>query len=322
MFRYTLIGCSAAIVLSSCSASQAPAVPAGRLASSITALRAQSGAETPHYRVTGPLLFATNFDGPVTVYDAVANNPRPIVTIHKGINQIAGACVDREGTLYVLSEFDGVSEYTLGTTKPFRKITEGIGQPSFCAIDPRGNLWVTNLSPANVSEYLKGASKPHFRITRGLVYPDGIAIDQAGNIYVGNLQPYASSNVQVYRRGKKRPFRTITDGVVWPVGIAIDPKGNLYVTNDHAPCNVEVYLPGQSHPYQTITVGIDGPTDVAFARNGRMYVVNEGGVGCTSSRKVPAINEFAPGGRTLLKRDITKALHNPLGVAYYPPALP
>lgn len=280
---------------------------------------------TDHYKVSGSLLFVTNADplyAPVTVYDAKKNNRRPIATISVGVNQPAGDCIDKDGTLYVASEFDGISEYTLGTTKPFKKITKGISNPAFCAIDKRGNLWVTNLAKIpNVSEYMKGATKPRLRITKGLVYPDGVAIDHTGTIYVVNLQPYSDSNIQVYERGSKSPSRTITDGITWPVGIAVDPAGNLFVANDVS-CNIEEYLPGQSQPYQTITTDIDGATDVTFARNGRMYVVNEGEENCTSNGPWPVILEFPRGKLSPSKREITKDLHVPLGAAYYPPARP
>ena len=335
--RRVLTSCVAAAILAGCGGPQplspAPNVLENGVQNRITMQRFTPSISAPpenrpdspdSYKVSGPLLFVTNFNStPVTIYDAKSNNRRPIAVITKGVNTPAGDCVDRDGTLYVASEFDGISEYALGTTKPLKKITKGISNPAFCAIDGRGNLWVTNMANVpNVSEYIKGATKPRMRITKGLISPDGVAVDHAGTIYVANLQPYATSNIQVYPHGSESPSRTITAGITWPVGIAVDPNGNLYVTNDNAPCNIEEYLPGQSQPYQTITTDIDGPTDVTFARNGRMYVVNEGTQNCTNNGPWPVILEFPPGKLTPSKRAITKGLHVPLGAAYYPPALP
>jgi sugar lactone lactonase YvrE len=338
--RYALSSCVATALLAGCGASQPPIGASAvfengaedRITmqrskpSRLALLEADPGAPDS-YKVSGPLLFVTNtngnsFRGGVAIYDAKARNGRPIATITKSVNQLAGDCVDRDGTLYVASEFDGISEYALGTTKPFKKITKGISNPAFCTIDGHGNLWVTNMARVpNVSEYLKGASKPRIRITKGLVDPDGVAIDHADNLYVVNLVPYGSSNIQVYPRGSRSPSRTITDGVTWPVGIAVDANGTLYVTND-VQCNIEEYLTGQSQPYQTITTDIDGPTDVSFARNGRMYVVNEGEQNCVSNGPWPVILEFPPGSVSPSKREITRGLLNPIGIAYYPPLLP
>lgn len=282
------------------------------------------------YKVSGPLLYVTNSDSPpydaVTIYQAKKNNPSPIAVINENLFQPNGDCVDADGTLYVANEpgssLGWVSEYALGKTKTLRVITQGINTPAFCAIDSDGNLWVTNIGGPTVTEYSKGSTTPRFTLRNGLTYPDGIAIDNAGNVYVGNLEPYGTSNVQVYPPGGTSPSRTITDGVVWPVGIGTDPNGTLYVTNDTPPCNIEKYRAGQSYPYQTISKDIDGPLDVSFAMNGRLFEVNAGVYGCASNGPWPVILEFRAGSLTPSKRMISNDLHNPTGVAYYPPLLP
>jgi hypothetical protein len=288
-------------------------------------------AETPDYKVSGPLLYVTNFDSPpydaVTIYDAKQNNPSPLAVINADTFEPGGDCIDANGTLYVEnnspSGLGWVSEYALGTTKTLRVITNGINGPAFCAIDGGGNLWVTNAGGSTVTEYLKGSTVPHFTLENGLTNPDGLAIDHVGTIYVGNLNvPYAKSNVQVYPRGSKSPSRTITDGIRWPVGISVDAQGILYVTNDVSPCNIEEYRAGESHPFRKITEDIDGPTAVTFAPSGRMYEVNAGRDGCTSNGPWPLILEFRPNTLSPTKRTIRSDLHVPLGAAYYPPSLP
>ncbi len=101
-----------------------------------------------------------------------------------------GACIDGQGTLYVANEPASgggwVSEYPLGKTTPSTIIRDGINEPGYCAIDAKGNLWVSNVYGPNVTEYLKGSKRPHTVITKGLVYPVGVAIDRSGNLYVGN----------------------------------------------------------------------------------------------------------------------------------------
>ncbi len=285
-------------------------------------------ASTPGYRASDSLLYVVNADaapyGGVSIYDAKVDDPSPVAVITQDLSTPVGDCVDADGTLYVTNEPGSgpgwVSEYPLGKTNPSKIITQGINTPAFCAIDSDGNLWVTNISIPDAVEYKKGSTKPNAIITDGLTYPDGIAIDQTGDLFVGNLEFYSTSNVQVYPPGSKAPSRTITDGVTWPVGIAVDAKGSLYVTNDNPPCNVEEYRAGQVHPYRSITDEINGPTAVTFAKNGWLYEVNEGTQGC--SGPWPTILEFPPGSMTPSSRTISNDLHNPLGVAYYPPKLP
>jgi hypothetical protein len=303
----------AAAMLAGCGAPQPPIGAPGAIPQSVV--------DAPDYKVSKPLLFVVNTDSfmyaPVTVYDATANNPRPIVFIKRGLVQPEGDCVDSAGTLYVTDyQANHVVEYLLGKTRPFKTISEGLNGPAFCAIDSQGNLWVTNLGGLTVKEYLKGSTEPHFTIEDGLTYADGIAVDQAGTVYVGNLQPYTSSNVQVYAPGKRSPSRTITDGVRWPVGIAVDANRTLYVTNYNAPCNIEEYRVGDSHPFRELTNGLLGPVNLTVTKTGWLYVSDSPVQGCAPPSSQAAILEFPPGSLKPLRREITRNLHYPGGVAY------
>lgn len=274
----------------------------------------------PTYKVPGPLLFVVNTDftlTPLGIYPAKGNDPKPIATISKDIDDSIGACIDSAGTLYVPnypnSGTGWVSEYALGQTKPLQVITKGMDAPAYCAIDASGNLWVTNIGGVNVVEYLKGSTKPHATITEGLTYPIGIAIDHAGNLYVANYLPYSGQNVQVYAPGSKSPSRTITDGVSFPEGIAVDAHDTLYVTTSALKGEIEEYRSGQSTPYRTITDKPSYPEGVVIDKNGWLYVAN----GDTES-----ILEFPPHSLKPSSREIAKGLFHPHGLAYYPPVLP
>jgi serine/threonine-protein kinase len=277
----------------------------------------------PSYKVTPPLLYATNYfnstnwDG-VTVYRAGAKNPAPLARISDGIELPVGACIDGQGTLYVISDTASrswVSEYTLGKTTPSRIITDGMNEASYCAIDGKGNLWVTNFYGPNVTEYLTGSKKPHAVITKGLENPIGIAFDPSGNLYVANFSrfyPYGVENVVVYGPGSKSPSRTITDGITSPRGITVDSNGTLYVTNLYQNTVAE-YRSGQDDPFQTITQAMDRPEDVTVDKKGTLYVSNIAN---------SSIVEFAPRSLTPLNRQISKGLYEPSGIAYYPAVLP
>jgi hypothetical protein len=321
--RYALASCVAATMLAGCGGSQPVAPNFSQQGSQITAV-VEPSSVTPAYKVSGSLLYVANVDldlTPLRVYDAKVNNPRPLATISKDIDNSLGACIDRDGTLYVTnapgSGSGWVSEYNLGETKPLRVITKGIGGPRYCAIDASGNLWVTNSSLDDIAEYVKGATKPYATITKGLTWPDGIAIDHAGNLYIGNLEPQSAPNIQVYPPGSKSPSRTITEGVAVPNGIAVDAQGTLYVTNDTSPGSIEEYRSGESKPYQTITEQLSFPADVVVGKNGWLYVANTG-----ETSNEMKILEFLPHSGKPSSKKITKGPFQPFGVAYYPPLLP
>ena len=301
--RHALTTCVAVAGLAGCGGSQPPLGAPGAMPQSSAATTRDTG-----YAHSASLLYVGNVSGydDVKVYLANGKDPTPMAVISDNLNTMTGDCIDGDGTLYVVNEPAGtgwVTEFTVGKTKSSKIIDKGINTPAFCAIDGKGNLWVTNIGGQNVTEYERGSTKPHTTITEGLFYPDGIAFDQSGNMYVANhftegTNGYLPGNVVVYPAGSKSPSRTITDGVVSPVGITVDATGTLYVTN-FTENNVQEYQSGQSQPYQTITQGIATPSAVTVDKKGYLFVTD------TDSS---AVVEFEPGSITPAKREISKGL--------------
>ena len=266
-------------------------------------------------------LFVTEYtSNTVLVYNASAKSPSPERQITIGVARPTGACIDGNGTLYVMNTQGWISEYPAGRNRPTRIIRKGLGEPVFCAIDSAGDLWVTDpyvfrykrRSGPSLTEYKPGSRKPETVVMNGLSNPLGVAIDQSGNIYVANRFSSSSGNVVVYAPGKKAPFRTITDGITSPVGIAIDATGTLYVANIFQNTVAE-FKSGASQPFQTITKGLSDPIGVSVNQRGWLYVVNSGS---------NSISEFAPGSLEPSKKQISKDLYGPEGSAYSPPVLP
>jgi len=315
---YAISGGVAFALLAGCGGSQPPIGAPGAMPQGL--MRSEAGRHLD-YKATAPLVFVVNLGNQnVTVYRATAKNPSPLATISEGLSLPGGACIDGQGTLYVANDPGSggwVSEYPLGKTTPSRIITDGIDIPGYCAIDGEGNLWVSNIYGANATEYLKGSKKPHTVITKGLVYPVGIAIDRSGNLYVGNGVGASEQNVEVYTPGSKSPSRTITNGVTSPAGLAVDSDGTLYVANVNQNTVAE-YRSGQDYPFQTITESMFYPAGVTFDKKGTLYVANA----YWSRSAGSAANEFALGSLKPLKRQISKSLFEPFGVAYYPALLP
>ena len=320
--RCALMSCAVAAMLAGCGGSQAPIGAPGAMPQANSQGReiAKPSSAMPTYKVSGPLLYVADLSAEynhVDVYRAAAKDPTSLATISNKTDGPFGVCLDRQGTLYVTNEPGSggpgwVSEYPIGKTAPSKIITDGINAPGFCAIDSQGNLWVTNIYGRDVTEYLYGSKKPHTVITSGLAYPIGIAIDRSGTLYVGNGFSASQQNVEVYAPGSKSPSRTITNGITSPSGITVDSSGTLYVANQFQ-SNVEEYRSGQNDPFQAITKSVSGPTGVTVNKKGVLYVANLGN---------HSVSEFALGSLIPLKRQISKGLWDPAGVAYYPPLLP
>jgi hypothetical protein len=320
--------CTAISILAACGGSEPPVVApgatplqaqmrSGSTATTIPVLR--PALRSLGYKVTPPLLYVTNGNptyNDVRIYRAGVKDPAPLATISDGVNIPFGACIDGQGTLYVTNEPPSgpgwVSEYPLGKATPSKMITDGVNTPGFCAIDSQGNLWVANIGGPNVTEYLDGAKKPHAVITTGLVYPIGVAFDHSGNLYVGNGFGASQQNVEVYAHGSTSPSRTITNGVTSPCGLAVDSNGTLYVANEFQ-SDVAEYRSGQDDPFQTITQAIKSPGGITIDKKGTLYVSDLGN---------NTVVEFAPGSLTPLKRQISKGLYEPIGIARYPALLP
>jgi hypothetical protein len=264
-----------------------------------------------------PLLYVSeNTLGKIDVYNARKYEAGPVAQISDGVDAPVGLCIGSTGVLYVVNNSsNSISEYEPGQTQPFQTITDGLDFPEFCAIDHRGNLWVTNLA-GNVTEYKTGATMPSGTITNGVSLPTGVAFDRAGNLYVANFIS-GGADVAVYAKEGKSPSRTITDGIVDADGIAVDASGTLYVTNLVTATNgngdIEEYKAGQSRPYLTIT-DVNRPTDVIVNKAGYVYVSEIG---------TPAVLVFEPGS-TEIWQQFRQGMNTPAGLAYYartPPPL-
>ena len=118
----------------------------------------------------------------------------------------------------------------------------GLNHPSAMAVDPSGNLYVTNSDNNGngiVSEFAPGSTTPTATLA-GLDGPGTMAVDSNGNLFVANQgqwqwQGYVGSGnggyesfVSEFAPGSTTPTATLT-GISDPLAMAFDSKGNLFV---------------------------------------------------------------------------------------------
>ncbi len=132
--------------------------------------------------------------------------------------------------------------------------------PSALAVDPGGNVWVTNSDPdGNVYTFSEVSSTGTLLLGQqsagGLFTPGGAAVDAAGqfwvaNYYDGSFSEIAGNSTTVPAGTGLTPFGLGKDaGLIEPFAIAPDASGNLWISN-RAKDNVVMFF-GMATPTAT-----------------------------------------------------------------------
>lgn len=218
---------------------------------------------------------------------------------------------------------------------------EGDGAPGYplngptgMAVDPRGNLWVTDggngrfviFSPDGVPREAwgtPGSGDGEFNFACVGTRFGGVAFDADGNIYIadsgnGRIQKFApdrtflaswrsegAANNEMLDTGLGQG--DAEDGLLCPVALAVDGDGHVFVS-DRLASTIEVFA-SDGRPLVTIPVESMLPEAVALDPDGDVWVAD------TSSR----ILQFAPAGKLLTKWDADSLgagrLNTPMGIA-------
>ena len=148
------------------------------------------------------------------------------------------------------------------------------------AVDPDGNVYVTDISSVSVQQFTGEGVYLTGRNVAG--YPSFVATDLAGNVYVVNdanhrVEKFTSTGTPVVQWGS---FGS-GDGQLWsPKGVAVDAAGSVYVV-DNGNNRVEQFTVLGSFVSQWGGFGpnagqFGNPRGVAVAAEGNVYIADGG----------------------------------------------
>jgi sugar lactone lactonase YvrE len=181
------------------------------------------------------------------------------------------------------------------------------------AVDPDGNIYVTNSESNSIGVFQPGANgnvAPSLTIEspNGVEDSNAVAVDSEGKIYVANGggeiegREAPANTVTIYPAGSYanvKPIATLgsasagddSSGISMPGAIAVDRSGRIFVANETAGYNlhgnITVYPAGSNgdvKPIATIggtrtgdNTGLNDPVGLGFDSASNLYVLNSSG---------------------------------------------
>jgi secreted PhoX family phosphatase len=184
---------------------------------------------------------------------------------------------------------------------PAKNITmKSLTNPEGIALDPRGNIWITNYNNDSVSERDPNGKplSPSGGFTGGgLNKPLGIVIDSTGNVWVAN---YGNNSITKLNSSGQplSPASGFTGGGLnKPLGIVIDSTGNVWVANYGNNSITRLNSSGKPlTPTSGLRVnGLKHPYSITIDSVGNVWVANEGNsitemIGAAPNEAAPVIS--------------------------------
>ncbi|MEU7769212.1 serine/threonine-protein kinase PknD [Nocardia sp. NPDC049190] len=148
----------------------------------------------------------------------------------------------------------------------------GVSLPTDVAVDPAGDVYVTDMGSDRVMRLAAGASAPTPLPFTGLKNPQGVAVDPAGNVYVSDT---SNDRVMKLAAGASVPTPLPFTGLKNPHGVAVDGAGDVYVA-DWGNDRVVRLAAGASTPTILPFTGLQDPQGLAVDSAGNVYVTELG----------------------------------------------
>ncbi|HEY6327466.1 MAG TPA: hypothetical protein VIW73_13260 [Candidatus Cybelea sp.] len=190
--KYAIGICAALAVLAGCRGSQTPiGAPAAIPQTVAVATHAdRGGSRMKSAPATTSLLFISDvYTSNVDIYDYPSGKYVKHIT---GLNQPAGECTDGQGDVWVVNASE-ILEYS-HTGKLLNTLSDSGEVPVDCAVDPSGNLAVTNISTASggngsLSIYENQAGPPAIISSKSFASMWFDGFDTNGNLFIDGLSP-------------------------------------------------------------------------------------------------------------------------------------
>lgn len=181
-------------------------------------------------------MWITNYTSTVT---KLSNNGTPLSSAgYNGGGTIAfpvAVAIANNDTPWVANQVGSVSH--LSTTGTLQEYIACCSSPGGIAIDPSGNIWVTDYLTSSVKRLSAGAVSAS-TVGGGIKYPNGIAVDGTGNIWVANyrgntLSLIAGAKATSYIGSALSPSGGYGKDAAMdlPFDLAIDASGSILVTS-------------------------------------------------------------------------------------------
>lgn len=195
---------------------------------------------TPQTKTTS-LLYVSNAGAQdVTVYTYLDGSGLVLVGKLTGFSFPTGMCTDSAGDVWI-PDYDTrkIEEFAHGGTSPIFTISERVGHPFDCAVDPNtGNLAVTNQQPGNrrsldgqVVVYAKGSHQGRsYQPQNGFSEVDFLAYDNKSNLFAdGAENDYGNGLFKLAKGASELTPLTISGGALHTPGAVNWIKPTLLV---------------------------------------------------------------------------------------------
>lgn len=224
-----------------------------------------------------------------------------------GLLEPQGECTDGAGDVWIAStQSYEIVEYAHGGTTPIAKLTDPVGYPVGCAIDPvTGDLAVTNQKdfsgPASVLVYRHARGTPLSYAAPAQYYDYFAAYDRAGDLYVSGTSAKHDYVLAVLRHGlHAMSALSVTGGKLYLPG-TVAWRGTTLVLGDQrcgdraASCLYQASVSGATVRIRHVT-HLLGACDVAQAWVGGTQTAG-GAYACDYRPSTVALWAYPAGGK-------------------------
>lgn len=165
------------------------------------------------------------------------------------------AAAKSKDLLYVGGTSGDVTVYSYPAGKLLGTLTDPTNPEGEC-VDKSGDVFVTNLSPAEIFEYAHGGKTPIETLQGTDRDTDGCGVDPTtGNLAVASLGFGSSGNVAIYPNGTGSPSTYTDPNIYYYFDCAYDDQGNLWVDGQSYGSSYELAeLPKGSSTFTSITL--------------------------------------------------------------------